>query len=124
MPGHRLSFESHIFVLKYLVLVVNLLRLAPVIVQGLALTLICHLRTGSLAIGILELSLVGPCLLHELSLLALQLLDLLLHDRDLGVENELLPFILEGLLSQVLEIFVVIATHLPVLCLEQANVLV
>lgn len=62
--------------------------------------------------------------LRELSFKVLQFLSLLLDNLDLSVENEFLAFDFEGLLVEVVDLFVEVSLHLGILAFEQTDMLV
>ena len=119
-----LLFEGHLLVLVDFVLVVDGIRLMPVVAELFAIAFKVHLLATIFTVGLHELTLALAGLIVEFALVALQLGHLILQDVELRVQNELLTFNLQGTLCHFLDVLVEVSFHLRVLRLQQADVLV
>lgn len=124
MPVQVLLFEGLFAVLVDLVVEVDALTIVDGVVESFAFAFERHLLASVLTVRLRQLALLAAGRVGEFALAALQLGHLLLEDLDLSVEHELLPLDLERLLGQVLDSAVEVAPHLPVLVLQQTDVLV
>ena len=118
-----LAIEGHLLILVKLVLEVSLLIAIHSVTVLPNVTLQVYLNLGVLTVRLGQLALLVTHFLGETLLIALQLLRLLLDDLELGIEHEFLTFHLKALLGQVLEISIEITSHLRILILEEADML-
>ena len=124
MPRSQLLLTLLLPILQHLVLVVFVPRAQNVRFKRAKLTFqiaTLRARVVHLAVQLLQVNLH---LARVFVFLVAQILVLLLHDLNLGVEDELLPLDLQLRLGLLLNYAFKLAAHLLVLCLKQVDVLV
>ena len=124
MPFFKDLVEGQLFVLSHFVLEVDGLR--PILVCRQVATLVFDGQACSVVFlaCLCEITLRQSLLVLEIPFFRFENVHLLFEDFYLGVQHELLPLDFETLLGQVIDLLVKVSPHLPILVLEQADVLV